>query len=273
MSVRVIEGDCLSVLPKLPTGSIHCVVTSPPYWRVRDYGHASQLGWEACPNEYVTRMVTVFREVRRTLREDGTVWVNLGDTTNNRRRIRGTSHQPSLNGFKECSWAEATKAGLTQLSINDGDLKEKDMCGVPWLFAFAMRRDGWFLRQEIIWAKSFGKPEPTKDRLPNRHEQIFLFSKSKRYYFDRGALPAYATGSVWQLPPIGRADHSASFSEALVRPCVSAGCPPRGTVLDPFGGSGTTGKVASDLGREAVLIEINSEYVANSRSRLAGAKA
>lgn len=273
VSVNIIQGDCLTVLPTLPTESVHCVVTSPPYWRVRDYGHADQMGWEASPNDYVKRMVAVFHEVRRTLRADGTVWVNLGDTTNNRRRIRGTSHQPSLNGFREGTWAEATKAGLTQLSINDGDLKEKDMCGVPWLFAFAMRRDGWFLRQEIIWAKSFGKPEPTKDRLPNRHEQLFLFSKSKNHYFDRSSLPTYATGSVWQVPPIGRSDHAASFAEALVRPCVSAGCPKGGTVLDPFSGSGTTGKVAADLGREAILIELNSEYIENSRARIKGEKA
>src|SRR5690606_16047368 len=133
--------------------------------------------------------------------------------SNNRRRIRTSSHQPSLNGFSEMTWAEATRAWLTRLSINDGELNEKDMIGIPWRTAFVLRASGWYLRQEIIWSKTFGKPEPSADRLPNRHEQVFLFSKSKNYWFDRTALPSFATGSVWELPPVGRRDHGATFTE------------------------------------------------------------
>lgn len=268
MSVRVITGDCREVLRTLPESSVHCVVTSPPYFGLRDYGVEGQIGLEQTPDEYVAKLVEVFREVRRVLRDDGTLWLNLGDTSNNRRRIRTTSHQPSLNGFKEPSWAEATKMGLTRLSITTDGLKEKDAFGIPWLVAFALRSDGWYLRQEIIWSKNFGKPEPSTDRLPTRHEQIFLLTKSKRYHFDRAKLPAYATGSVWEIPPVGRSDHGAVFSAKVVEPCILAGCPAGGTVLDPFGGSGTTGLVADRLGRNAVLIELNSEYAEMARRRV-----
>lgn len=268
MTVEIITGDCREVLQSLPDQSVHCCVTSPPYFGLRDYGVDGQIGLEQTPDEYVAEMVAVFREVRRVLRDDGTLWLNLGDTSNNRRRIRTSSHQPSLNGFSEMTWAEATRAGLTRLSINDGDLKEKDMIGIPWRTAFALRASGWYLRQEIIWSKTFGKPEPSADRLPNRHEQVFLFSKSKNYLFDRTALPSFATGSVWELPPVGRSDHGATFTERLVEPCILAGCPKDGTVLDPFGGAGTTGLVADRLQRNAILIELNSGYAAMARRRI-----
>lgn len=268
MSVRIVQGDCRDMLPLLEDQSAHCCVTSPPYYGLRDYGVEGQIGLEAHPADFVDEMVSVFREVRRVLRDDGTLWLNLGDTSNNRRRIRTTSHQPSLNGFKEPSWAEATKMGLTRLSITTDGLKEKDAFGIPWLVAFALRSDGWYLRQEIIWSKNFGKPEPSTDRLPTRHEQIFLLTKSKRYHFDRAKLPAYATGSVWEIPPVGRSDHGAVFSEKVVEPCVLAGCPEGGTVLDPFGGSGTTGLVADRLGRDAILIELNPDSVGGAESRL-----
>ena len=268
MSVQILTGDCREVLRSLPDESVHTCVTSPPYFGLRSYGHDSQIGLEPTPEAFVSELVEVFREVRRVLRSDGTLWLNLGDTANNRRRIRSSSHQPSLNGFSELSWAEATKLGLTRLSINNGDLKEKDMFGIPWMVAFALRADGWFLRQEIVWSKSFGKPEPSKDRLPNRHEQIFLMSKSGNYYFDRSSLPEYASGSVWDIAPVGSSDHGASFAVSVVEPCVLAGCPKGGTVLDPFGGSGTTGLVADRLQRNAVLIEINPEYAAMAERRI-----
>lgn len=263
------------MLPTLAAGSVNCVVTSPPYFGLRDYGVLGQMGLEATPTEYVSSLVGVLREARRALRDDGTLWLNLGDTSNNRRRIRSSSHQPSLNGFSEPSWAEASKMGLTRLSIKDGDLKEKDMFGIPWSVAFALRADGWFLRQEIVWSKSFGKPEPSGDRLPNRHEQVFLFSKSKNYYFDREALPDYASSSVWNVAPLGRGDHGATFNGALVTPCILAGCPAGGVVLDPFFGSGTTGVVASGLGRNAIGIELNPEFsgLAQVRVGIFGAEA
>jgi len=268
MRVDLRLGDCRDILRTLPERSVNCCVTSPPYFALRDYGHADQIGMEMTPSDFVAQLVSVFREVRRVLTDDGALWLNLGDTANNRRRIRSSSHQPSLNGFKELSWAETTKLGLTRLSINDGDLKEKDMFGIPWMVAFALRADGWFLRQEIIWAKNFGKPEPSVDRLPNRHEQIFLLTKSKSYRFDKSKLPPYANGSVWQIAPTGRSDHGASFSERLVEPCVLATTIEGDTVLDPFGGSGTTGAVASRLGRNAILCELNPEYAATASIRL-----
>jgi len=268
MSVEFMVGDCRTVLASLPAQSVHCCVTSPPYFGLRDYGVDGQIGLEQTPQAYVDELVAVFREVKRVLRDDGTLWLNLGDTANNRRRIRPSSHQPSLNGFSEPSWADATKLGLTRLSITSDGLKEKDMFGIPWMLAFALRADGWFLRQEIVWAKRYGKPEPSTDRLPNRHEQVFLLSKSKRYFFDKGAMPDYASGSVWEIAPKGRSDHGAAFAEALVVPCIMAGCPLGGTVLDPFGGAGTTGLVADQLQRNAVLIELNEKYMAMARKRI-----
>jgi site-specific DNA-methyltransferase (cytosine-N4-specific) len=266
--IQIIKGDCRKILGSLRSASVDCCITSPPYFNVRDYGVKAQIGLELIPREYADQIVSVFREVRRVLRNDGTLWLNLGDTMNNRKRIRSSSHQPSLNEYKEPSWAEATKKGLTRLSVSDGDLKEKDMFGMPWAIAFALRADGWFLRQEIIWRKNFGKPEPSVDRLPNRHEQIFLLSKSKNYYFNRSALPSYANTTVWDISPTGRSDHGASFSENIAEACILAGCKKNGTVLDPFSGLGTTGVVAQRLKRNAVLIEIKTAYVKATRQRL-----
>jgi site-specific DNA-methyltransferase (adenine-specific) len=271
MTVQILNGDCRQVLRSLPDRSVHCAVSSPPYFGLRDYGVDGQIGLELSHEDYIAQIVAVFREVRRVLRDDGTLWLNIGDTANNRRRIRTTSHQPSLNGFKEPTWAEATKLGLTRLSVTNGDLKEKDMFGIPWLVALALRADGWYLRQEFIWRKNFGKPEPSADRLPARHEQLFLLTKSKTYHFDKDAAPAYAKGSVWDVPPKGRSDHGASFAEALVEACVLIGCPKGATVLDPFGGSGTTGAVAGRLGRNAILIELNPDFAATAKERITGA--
>ena len=263
-------GDCRDTMRRWAEQGVKAqvCVTSPPYFGLRDYGHEGQIGLEQTPEQYIAAMVEVFRCVRDVLADDGTVWVNIGDTANNRRRIRSSSHQPSLNGFKEKSWAEATKLGMTRLSISDGDLKEKDMMGVPWMLAFALRRDGWYLRQEIVWSKNFGKPEPSPDRLPNRHEQVFLLSKSKRYYFDKEAMPDWAKGSVWQVPPTGVRGHGAAFSTRLVEPCILAGSRPGDIVLDPFMGSGTTASVALQHGRQYLGCELNAEYGALQAERI-----
>lgn len=252
--------DCRIALRSLPTESVQCCVTSPPYWGLRDYGHANQIGLEPTPEAFVATLTKVFREVRRVLKAEGTLWLNVGDTYNNRRRLRSTSHQPSLNGREEKSWAEATLEGKTRMTVTHAGWKEKDLIGIPWMVAQSLRADGWYLRQEIIWQKSFGKPEPTRDRLPTRHESIFLLSKSKNYLFNRSALPAWAKDSVWQIPPTGRSDHGAAFAEKLPLACILAGSNPSDTVLDPFAGSGTTGRVAERLGRFAWLIELNSNY-------------
>lgn len=263
-------GDCRETMRAMITDGVkvQMIVTSPPYYGLRDYGHDEQLGLEETPALYIEAMVGVFSAARDLLTDDGTLWLNIGDTSNNRRKIRSTSHQPSLNGFSDPSWAELTKMGLTRLSINDGDLKEKDMMGIPWTLAFALRADGWYLRQEIIWSKNFGKPEPSVDRLPNRHEQMFLMSKSKNYKFDKSKLPDFAKDSVWEIPPTGVAGHGASFSERLVEPCLLAGSHAGETVLDPFFGSGTTGSVASRLGRHFIGCELNPKYEPLQRDRL-----
>lgn len=263
-------GDCRDTMRAMIADGVkvQTCITSPPYYALRDYGHEGQLGLEATPELYVAAMVEVFSCVREVLADDGTLWMNIGDTANNRRKIRSTSHQPSLNGFAEPSWAELTKIGRTRLSINNGDLKEKDMMGIPWMLAFALRADGWYLRQEIIWSKSFGKPEPSVDRLPNRHEQIFLLSKSKNYKFDKSRLPSFANGSVWDIAPTGISGHGASFSGKLVEPCVLVATDPGQTILDPFFGSGTTGGVASSLGRNFIGCELSPEYEALQNDRL-----
>lgn len=239
---------------------------------LQKYFVPAEIGLEQTPKEYIAAMVEVFRCVRDVLADDGTLWLNIGDTANNRRRIRSSSHQPSLNGFTEPSWAEAARMGLTRLSVNDGDLKEKDMMGIPWMLAFALRANGWYLRQEIIWSKNFGKPEPSVDRLANRHEQVFLLSKSKRYFFDKSALPEYATGSVWSVPPVGAKGHGAAFSVGLVRPCILAGSRPGDIVLDPFMGSGTTAAAAIQHGRQYLGCELNPEYGALQAERINEAK-
>jgi DNA modification methylase len=159
---------------------------------------------------------------------------------------------------------------MTRLSVSTWGMKEKDAMGIPWAVAVALRADGWYLRQEIIWRKTFGKPEPAKDRFPSRHEPIFLFSKNKRYYFDRASVPNWADSSVWEIPPTGHREHGAAFPPALIDPCILAGCPIGGVVLDPFGGSGTTGLVSSRLQRNAILLELNPAYAAMARARIDG---
>lgn len=297
-TVQVLAGDCRERLAALPEESIHCCVTSPPYWRLRDYGVNGQLGLEATPEEYVTKMVSVFREVRRVLRKDGTCWLNLGDVYN------GSGHKDvQINSPKQIT----NRGGNTQLGTNVSHLKPKDLVGIPWRVAFALQADGWWFRQDIIWAKPNPMPESVTDRCTKSHEYIFLLSKSARYHYDAEAIteplqessierwknPNFGTHdkrngdaahperqrsamlrgqleqpngrnkrSVWTVPtaPYSEA-HFATFPPDLIKPCILAGCPVGGTVLDPFAGSGTTGQVALELGRSAVLIELNPDYV------------
>ena len=267
-TARILTGDALTVLRTLPDESVQSCVTSPPYFGLRDYGHDGQMGLESTPDEYVAGMVAVFREVRRVLKLDGVMWLNVGDTMNNRRRIRSSSHEPSLNGFAEETWADSTRRGMTRMSLTHDGLKEKDTFGIPWMLAFALRSDGWYLRQEIIWAKGFGKPEPSPDRLPSRHESVFILSRSKRYAFDRSSLPEYASGSVWSVPPTGAHGHGAGFTDLLVSPCVKASSATGDVVLDPFGGAGTTALVSAKLGRDSVSIELNPDNVALAAKRI-----
>jgi len=339
--VTIYNGDCRSVLPLLAEASVNCVVTSPPYWALRDYGVEGQVGLEADPGQFVRVMVAIFQEVKRVLRPDGTLWLNLGDTYANVGKWGGKSGGKS--GFRHT--AETNGAGAfrrrrgTDIDPKRGEengegaiyksLKGKDIVGIPWRVAFALQDAGWVLRQDIVWSKPNAMPESVKDRCTKAHEYIFLLSRGPRYFYDNEAIkePAspdtharYARGrstdhkwadggpgnqtiaksfehmrpgvnpkaaenvpgsrqnasfseavkdivddrnkrSVWTVPtyPYPGA-HFATFPPDLIKPCVLAGCPEGGTVLDPFLGSGTTAQVAQDLGRRCVGIELNPKY-------------
>ena len=270
-------GNCLEVLSSFTEKSINTCITSPPYWGLRDYGIADQLGLEATPEEYVEKLVSVFRAVRRVLRDDGTVWLNLGDSYSRGHRPRSTT--PARYGKYKNTQFDNTCTGPDQ-NIQHG-LKDKDLCGFPWRIAFALQADGWYLRQDIIWSKSNPMPESVKDRCTKSHEYLFLLSKSPQYYFDHEAIKEPSVNnkssewktrnkrSVWTvaLKPY-RGSHFATFPPDLIEPCVLAGSPVGGTVLDPFFGSGTTGLVAMRNMREYVGIELNPAYVALAKKRL-----
>jgi DNA modification methylase len=296
-------GDCRKILPALPEKSVHCVVTSPPYYGLRDYGHGDQIGLESTPEAYVAELVGVFREVHRVLRDDGTLWLNLGDSYAATPAGNKTPSGVSQNTPKRL------KAGLQAYNTQKkgfGDAKHKDLLGIPWMVAFALRADGWYLRQDIIWSKPNTLPEPVRDRCTKSHEYIFLLAKQPRYYYYADAISEpmasssverydYAFGgsksrelieankfgvgqrtridgfrrmperrnkrSVWVVSPVSfREAHFATFPPRLIEPCILAGCPEGGVVLDPFAGSGTTGVEADRLGRRAVLIELNQGY-------------
>jgi len=305
MSVRILTGDCRAVLRIIPDESVHCVVTSPPYWGLRDYGVGGQLGLEPTYQEYVANMVEVFREVRRVLRKDGTLWLNLGDSY---APGAGKVGDRPGGGSQGDNWQGAT---TSPNRMPQPGLKPKDLCGIPWRVAFALQADGWYLRQDIIWNKPSPMPESVTDRCTKAHEYIFLLAKSHRYYYDADAIAEPAnpehfgrykydfTGSkpgqddampnsytirlkgardfketrnrrsVWEIATQGFSEaHFATFPPALIEPCIKAGCPKDGTVLDPFGGAGTSGLVADRLGRNAILIELNPEYAEMARRRL-----
>jgi DNA modification methylase len=363
MTVKILQGHCLDVLKTMPDESVHCCVTSPPYFGLRDYQVEGQIGLESTPEEYIGKLVEVFREVKRVLRKDGTLWCTIGDsfTSGNRthRRDPDSKNLAALQTFD-------------RLRTPNG-LKPKDLIGIPWLLAFALRADGWYLRCDIVWEKPNCLPESVKDRPTKSHEYILLLSKSEHYYYDADAIKEphgynrwssrrnqdaavldacydgqagkssmLRTGQINPFPEGGRnkrsvwtvntqpypESHFAVFPEKLIAPCILAGCPARacakcgapyhtvfdrtvepppdrqnnnpfahdpltthgegastlrnvvktaaageiptcncnagtvpGTVLDPFGGSGTTGKVAEDLGRNSIIIELKPEYV------------
>lgn len=294
--IEYLHGDCREVLKTLPEKSVHCCVTSPPYWGLRDYGVDGQLGMEATPEEYVQNMVEVFREVRRVLRDDGTLFLNLGDS------YAGSGKGQTHEGSKDPKQPKLDGMKLTIPDIPNG-LKPKDLVGIPWRVAFSLQADGWYLRQDIIWHKPNQMPESVTDRCTKAHEYIFLMSKNEKYYYDHEAIKEpvkamwgtrnrengkyhnegsglqphsgleneYTTAnkrSVWTVAtqPYSGA-HFAVFPPNLIRPCILAGCPQGGTVLDPFGGSGTTAFVAEQEGRNAILIELNPAYIELQKQR------
>lgn len=302
MTIRVIEGDCRTVLATLPPASVQCCVTSPPYFGLRDYNCAGQIGLEPTPDEYVTEMVAVFREVRRVLRDDGTLWLNIGE-----------SYASGGGSGNQGSRGERFDRRHTQERLGErrywkqSAIKPKDLIGIPWMLAFALRADGWYLRQEIIWHKPNPMPESVRDRCTKAHENVFLLTKSERYFWDAEAIKEGATGrspgnarptkaartgdekhrtaanlnaikaaenrnarSVWTIAtqPFGDA-HFATMPPNLAERCILAGSRPGDAVLDPFAGAGTTGLVADRLQRDATLIELNPEYAAMARRRVA----
>jgi len=316
---RIIPGDCIAGLRTLSDASVHCCVTSPPYWGLRDYGHDGQIGLEATPDAYVARMVEVFREVRRVLREDGTCWMNLGDAYAHSGACGGGSPlsnpkdgrkgDQSPRGRKDDRVAQIKTKG----TLAPG-LKPKDLVGIPWRVAFALQADGWWLRQDIIWHKPNPMPESVRDRCTKAHEYVFLLTKSERYFYDAEAVSEAAntkwlsrggsllnqTGwhesarghdttrrvdrsdcdesrrnrrSVWTVTtkPYSGA-HFAVMPADLVEPCIKAGCPEGGTVLDPFAGSGTTLAVAAELGRNAIGCELNPDYIELAERRILDAR-
>ena len=311
--VNIHTGNCLDILPTMEAGSVDCCVTSPPYFGLRDYGNDEQIGLEETPEAFVESMVNVFREVKRVLADDGTLWLNLGDSY----ASTGGKSQPQPDssgglgnkklGTRGEQGSSASYGGFERPNTINGNIKPKDLIGIPWRVALALQADGWYLRQDIIWSKPNPMPESVTDRCTKAHEYIFLLSKKPKYYYDADAVrephceavakvagtaskselaggistPAYnkpTTGrgnnntrshpegrnkrSVWEVTtqPFSGA-HFATFPPDLIKPCIMAGCPTGGTVLDPFGGSGTTGMVALELGRNAELIELNPDYV------------
>lgn len=276
---RIVCGDAKKVLRTMPDESIDCCITSPPYYGLRDYGVQGQIGLEASPEEYVVNLVDVFREVRRVLKKDGTLWLNLGDS------YAGSGKGSAKDAENAKKYKQGTCKGmLGQSAVTTtgmGNCKPKDLMGIPWMVAFALRTDGWYLRQDIIWSKKNVMPESVKDRCTKSHEYMFLFSKSRKYYFDHEAIREPVVGfnnktfrfrnkrSVWNIALSGfKGAHFATFPLKLIEPCILAGSRVGGVVLDPFIGSGTTAVCAAQHARKYVGIELNPEYVSMAEMRL-----
>jgi site-specific DNA-methyltransferase (adenine-specific) len=261
----ILEGDVFHVLSKLPDESVRCVITSPPYWGLRDYGYEGQIGLETTLHQFINRLVAVFGEIRRVLKKDGTLWLNIGDgyTSGN----RGYRAPDKKNPARAMSVRPDTPEGL----------KPKDLLGIPWRLAFALQDDGWYLRSDVVWNKPNAMPESVKDRPTRSHEFLFLLSKSEQYYYDHNAVRELAADgslknrrSVWSVntQPTPWA-HYATFPTQLIEPCILASTKAHDFVLDPFFGSGTVGVVCEQTGRRFVGIELNPEYVKLAATRLA----
>jgi site-specific DNA-methyltransferase (cytosine-N4-specific) len=258
----LISGDTETVLSRLPAGSFQSCVTSPPYWSLRDYNIPGQIGLEESVFAYIDHLAKVFSQVRRTLKDDGTLWLNIGDSyTSGGRTWRASDKK---NPVRAMNVRPPTPEGL----------KPKDLIGVPWLLAFALQKEGWYLRADIIWNKPNCQPESVKDRPTRSHEYIFLFSKSEHYRYDPSAVRGpngRNVRTVWDIPirPYPEA-HFATFPPALVEPCIKLGSRPHELILDPFIGSGTTGLVALKLNRRFIGIELNPSYLQIAENRLNG---
>ena len=302
-------GDALDVLRTLPDNFVHCCITSPPYYALRDYGVDGQIGREDTPAQYVARLTEVFSEVRRVLLPSGTLWLNIADT------YCGTGSKGDHLDPKNPSGRNGQCVSLAQRVEN---VKAKDMIGIPWMLAFALRDCGWYLRSDIIWQKANPMPESCKDRPSRCYEHIFLMAKSRKYYFNAEAIAEpvaestpmrmrrkfgknkYSAGipgqthqhlndyrpngyaeedipllrnkrDVWQINSVPyKGAHFAAYPPKLVETCLLAGCPQDGIVLDPFLGSGTTAAVAKQMGRHYIGIELNPDYCALAEQRIGG---
>jgi len=319
---KVVQGGCLDVLRSMPDESVNCCITSPPYWGLRDYGVTGQLGLEKTPEEYVAKLVEIFREVRRVLRDDGTLWLNLGDSYFGSGK-GGNPEGSKWSGFMGNKKREAAAmpkqievwADDKSVDVYKNTYKPKDLVGIPWRVAFALQADGWYLRQDIIWHKPNPMPESVTDRCTKAHEYIFLLSKNAKYYYDADSIrqphqqnsleryeyghnaPADSTGmvsaasktgafqsermgdhvnplgvnrrSVWTVTtkPFKEA-HFATFPEDLIEPCVLAGCPEDGIIIDPFMGAGTTAVVAKKNHRQFIGVELNPAYIEMAVKRI-----
>jgi DNA modification methylase len=307
----IYEGDCIETMKQWDAGCVQTCITSPPYYGLRDYGHEGQIGLEETPEAFVAKMVEVFREVKRVLRDDGTLWLNLGDSYSSHKDCKSIGQTLAKGTSRET--AHEMEIGKSRVRdsrmLKSQGLKNKDLIGIPWMVAFALRADGWYLRQDIIWHKPNPMPESVTDRCTKAHEYIFLFSKSQKYHFDNeaikedsihsgtvvsnnkgknsemgkygdtrggflkdgGVLVAETRNkrSVWTVTtkPYSGA-HFATFPPDLIEPCILAGAPEGGIVLDPFMGSGTTAHTALRAGRQYVGCELNGEYIKLANKRL-----
>ncbi len=258
-------GDCLEILRKIDDCSVNCVVTSPPYFNLRDYSSAGQIGIDQTPAQYISNLVSIFHEVKRVLKKDGTCWLNIGDSYN------GSGKSSSYSGNYDKSIVQKGHVGsqLSKKTKVEG-LKSKDLIGIPWMLAFALRDHGWYLRQDIIWRKNNPVPESVKDRCTRSHEYIFLLSKSRKYFYNYKNMQEKAIGDgktrnkrdVWDISVGGNSaeGHHASFPPRLAMNCILAGSNVNDIILDPFVGSGTTISVARQLGRKAIGIDICKNY-------------
>ena len=306
LSAEVIVGNALHTLKNLPDASVQTVVTSPPYWGLRDYGDDEQLGLETRPLDFIENLCKVFDEIRRVLKDDGTLWVNLGDS------YSGSGKGPAENILKDSDAGEARHLEKKHSAIVPDGLKPKDLVGIPWRFAFAMQERGWYLRQDIIWHKPNPMPESVTDRCTKSHEYIFLLTKNAKYFYNNDAIrePIKETNSgilngvrartaagplggenqqnfekrsydeikgankrsVWTINTKGYKEaHFAVYPPDLIEPCILAGSKEGDTVLDPFSGSGTTGEVALKHNRNYIGLELNPDYAEISRKRLSEA--
>ena len=264
--VEILVGDSHDVLPEIESHSIQSCITSPPYWGLRDYDHQAQIGAESSPEAYVERLVAIFREVRRVLRDDGTLWLNVGD---------GYARNGGTGRSGPNARVANTKKLIQKRNCKVPDcwgLKDRDLMGLPWRVAFALQADGWLLRSKITWIKKAPMPESVTNRPSNATEEVFLFSKTPRYFYDNQAVREETGANLrnyWLLgPDPGGASHPAVFPRELARRCILLGSRAGDVVLDPFSGSGTTGVAAAELNRRAVLIELNEEYGYQSKIRI-----